>query len=91
MNDGMLDLFVLIHQEEEAEAAAKAQAGRQPQQCSHCGDWSPNGYLLSINHGIYFNGWCGRRFWANKRNNAEDNAWLQEHGFERSDPWSVTE
>lgn len=82
MKDDMLDLFVLLHQQEEADSAAKADALRQPKQCAHCGDWMRNQFLLDINHNQMANGWCGRRFWANRRMNPDDLAWLAEHGFE---------
>ena len=85
MKDTMLDFFVQI----EAEQVPKKPETRQPEQCQHCGDWSPNAYLLQTNHGEYFNGWCGRRFWASTRKNDEDLAWLSGHGFEVLDPWEV--
>jgi hypothetical protein len=89
MKDEPLDLFVQLEAAAEAKKQAEVEAHRQPQQCSHCGDWSPNSCLLSINHAPIFNGWCGRRLWATKRKNADDLAWLEEHGFEVVDPWSV--
>jgi hypothetical protein len=85
MKDTMLDFFVQI----EAEKIPARPAIKQPEQCQHCGDWSPNSYLLQTNHGLYFNGWCSRRFWASTRKNDEDLEWLSSHGFEVLDPWAV--
>jgi hypothetical protein len=93
MTNEMLDLFVQIDATEQAQQQAEIEERRKPQTCDHCGDTMPNQVLLDINHSKYFNGWCGRRFWANKQAGwrPEQAQWLAEHGFEVEDPWSVQE
>jgi hypothetical protein len=67
--------------------AAQQELNHQPHQCSHCGEWSPNKYMRDTNHGIVFNGWCGRRFWLNSW--AKPGTWAEEHKdqFETSTVW----
>ena len=76
-----------------ADLVAQQELNSQPHQCSQCGEWSPNKYMRDLNHGIVFNGWCGRRFWLNswakpgtwaEKNEEQFNtstAWLASHGW----------
>ena len=73
-----------------AQREAEVVARRQPVQCSHCGEWSPNEYIWSINHRIcdfwdmpgvcikHYYTWSRARWdWA-----VDDRVWLALHGFE---------
>lgn len=60
-----LSIFDEIDQAEADRIAAFRAESEKPVTCSHCGEESRNAYLDSTNHGIIFNGWCGKRFWFN--------------------------
>lgn len=62
----------------------------QPHQCYHCGEWSPNKYLLAINHGRVFNGWCGKRLLLNRQAHSEAVEWLSSHGWVQCDEHDQT-
>lgn len=89
-----LSLFDEIDQVEADRVAVLRAESEKPVTCSHCGEVSRNAYLDSVNHGIVFNGWCGKRLWYNSWANAneawavaqakqfaEATEWLAEHGW----------
>lgn len=93
-SDAQLSIFddldsEILKEKSEIELAELKQReiNQQPHQCSHCGEWSLNKYLNDTNHGIVFNGWCGRRFWLNSW--AKPGTWAEEHKeqFETSTAW----
>lgn len=80
------ELETNIRAQHDAEIAER----RKPVQCSHCGEWSPNKYIWSINHGIGdfwdMPGVCVKHYYTWSRAHwdwaIDDRAWLAEHGFE---------
>lgn len=74
---------------------AESIAQNEPVACSHCGELEPNTYLCMINHGLVFNGWCGKRLRFNGMAGGINSeftqqkgefydaavAWLAEHGW----------
>jgi hypothetical protein len=82
-----LSIFEELDREEADRLATEAFERSKPVTCSHCGEESRNAYLDSTNHGIVFNGWCGKRLWLNSW--AKPGTWAQEHKeqFETSTAW----
>jgi hypothetical protein len=68
-----------------AELQKRREEAQQPHQCHHCGEWSPNKYLLDTNHGRVFNGWCSKRLLLNNQGRAEAVEWLKSYGWEQCD------
>lgn len=80
-----LSIFDEIDQAEADRLAAIREERSKPKQCHHCGEWSPNRYLLDTNHGRVFNGWCSKRLLLNNQGRAEAVEWLKSHGWEQCD------
>lgn len=72
-----LSIFDEMEKAEADRLAALQEERSKPVTCSHCGEESPNAALDQINHGIIFNGWCGKRLWFN--------GWASEYWADKSE------
>jgi len=80
-----LPIFDEIEEQLEADKERIDELLKTPVDCFFCGERMSNPSVMVFNHGIVFNGWCGKALAYHTRcqgNHTEEAAWLQKKGID---------